>query len=719
MKRYGLYYLLAAVALLAGRVGAAASESASGQVRVKLIAAADAVQPGGTVLLGAHFRLLPHWHIYWKNPGDSGVATSIDYLLPAGSTAGSLQWPAPAAIRFGPVINYGYENEVTLLSSIHIPGHAEIGTDFPVKAKLKWLVCKESCIPQEADLELRLPVVSPVKSYDNGNRLIAAALASLPRAIDAGDYSVHRKGGDLVLRVGGSRLPAPPTQARFFPDDWGPISQSADQPWQTTGDGLSLTLRQGDEPLPQGGALKGVLVLSGADGRPGSKRSYRIHAVVAAAAGGAPQSGSGLAAILATAFLGGLILNLMPCVFPVLSLKTLGFIQQARLDPRQVKLQGWVYTAGVLTGFAALSGLFYGLRSAGEAVGWGFQFQSPPFVLFSAYLMFGVGLSLSGVFTVGASIAGAGDRLVRRSGYAGSFFTGTLATVVATPCTAPFMATALGFAVTQPAHVFFAVFFSLGFGLALPYLLLSQWPAAFRRFLPKPGAWMERFKQILALPMYAASIWLLWVLARQIGVKALPLSLAGLAVLALAAWLYESAKSDRFRGRESCLALVALLLGVAAFGGYFATRPPLSSSALPSPTLASAYEDSAFEPYSEVRLRELRGQGKAVFVNLTASWCVSCLVNEKVALSRQSVRDFFKRRDITYLKGDWTNGDEEITRLLDEFGRGGVPLYVFYPAAAGRSVERTSAQPVVLPQILTPDLITRTLAAVMPAVAGN
>jgi thiol:disulfide interchange protein DsbD len=337
------------------------------------------------------------------------------------------------------------------------------------------------------------------------------------------------------------------------------------------------------------------------------------------------------------------------------------------------------------------------LKAGGAQIGWGFQFQSPLFVLLVAYLMFTVGLSLSGVFSIGGSAAGIGSSLAQRSGYSGSFFTGVLATIVATPCTAPFMGAALGFALSQSPVVLLSVFLSLGLGLALPYLLLSLWPSLQRR-LPKPGLWMDRLKQGLAFPMYGAAVWLVWVLAQQAGVNSVAVALGGMVIIAFGAWLYEFTKLSGKIAQRSGSGIAALSLGLALVGGYFGV-----ATATPVSPLSNVESTKNYEPYSAERLNELRSQGKPVFLNMTAAWCISCLVNEKVALSQHSVIDTFKRSGIIYLKGDWTNRDPEITTLLAEFGRSGVPLYVFFP-------EGITSKPVVLPQILTPELVTQAVA---------
>jgi len=696
-----------ALLALACDADAGSPEAATEQVRARLIASVDAVRPGDTIQVGVHQSIIPHWHTYWVNPGDSGLATRIDYDLPAGATAGPIQWPTPSRITLGPVTNYGYENEVTLLSDIKVPEDAAVGGVFPIKAKAKWLVCEEICIPQRVELALDLPSVAPGQDRGHGSALIDKAQASLP--VDS-PWPVSVASGDdsLTLRITGAGLqPGNIEDIWFYPSEWGRIVHNADQPWQVRGDTIELKLRPGDDPpTASGGRLKGVLAMTENGGNGPVTRGFIIDTPAGAVVDDfalAAESGLALPSALLLALLGGLMLNLMPCVFPVLSIKALSLVAHAHREPLQTSLHGLAYTSGVLFSFALLASLLNALKAGGAQIGWGFQFQSPLFVLAVAYLMFAVGLSLSGVFSLGGRVTGIGASLAERPGYAGSFFTGVLATVVATPCTAPFMGAAIGFALTQPPLALLAVFLSLGFGLALPYLLLSLWPFL-QRCLPKPGAWMERVKQGLAFPMYAAAVWLVWVLAQQAGTDAIAVALGGMVAIAFAAWLYESTKTGGKTARHSGAGIAALTLAVALTGGYF--RVEASSAA--EAQSAAPWADKNWEPYSAERLKALRAKGKPVFLNFTAAWCISCLVNEKVALSQSSVIAAFRQSGITYLMGDWTNRDFEITRKLAEFGRSGVPLYVYYPGGA-------AAEPVVLPQILTPEIVTRTVAA--PAVS--
>ncbi|MBB3196800.1 thiol:disulfide interchange protein [Roseateles terrae] len=395
-------------------------------------------------------------------------------------------------------------------------------------------------------------------------------------------------------------------------------------------------------------------------------------------------------AAIGLALVGGLILNLMPCVFPVLAIKALSFLHG---DPREHHRQGLAYTAGVLVAFSALAGVLLALRGAGASVGWGFQFHSPLFVLLLAWLMFVLGLSLAGMLHLGVGLTGVGQGLASRSGLVGSFFTGVLATVVATPCTAPFMGAAMAYALAQPAVELLAVFLALGLGLALPYLALAFWPALQRR-MPRPGRWMDVLKQALAFPMFGAAIWLVWVLAQQAGPQGVLLALSGMGLIALALWARgvsrSAGRSGRWAGGLTALASVAAAL---------ALLPMVQPEATPSAVASASAGASKEEPYSPERLAALRAQGKPVFVNLTASWCITCLVNERVALSTPEVKTAFQSQGITYLKGDWTRQDPRITELLARHGRSGVPLYLFYPAGPGDEAQ-------VLPQLLTPGIVT-------------
>ncbi|MCK6395479.1 protein-disulfide reductase DsbD [Zoogloea sp.] len=693
--------LLSALGLaVACSSGLAGPQAATPQVKAELLASVSAVYPGEQIEVGLQQKIIPHWHTYWVNPGDSGLATTIAWTLPDGSGAGDIQWPAPKRFKTGPVANYGYENEVTLLSPLRVPANLQPGQRFPVKAEVSWLVCKEVCIPEQVSLDLELPVVAPGSPRETANPVIQAAQSSLPVAAPW-QTTIESDGKAILLRASGAGVAGlQPAEAWFYASEWGKTTHDGPQRLHILGDSLELRLKAGEAPGAVGTPLQGVLALQAADG---SVKAYTVSAPIKAAGASihvdSPTAGTSapdaagdiqLGAALVLALLGGLILNLMPCVFPVLSIKALSLLRHAGQAPGHARLQGLAYTAGVLASFGVLAGVLLALKAGGSQVGWGFQFQSPVFVLAVAYLMFAVGLSLSGVLNVGASAAGLGGGLADRPGYAGSFFTGVLATVVATPCTAPFMGAALGFALTQPAPVLVAVFLSLGLGLALPYLLLCFWPAL-QRLLPRPGVWMERLKEALAFPMYGAAVWLVWVLAQQAGPNAIAIALGGMLAIAFAAWLAGHSHAARPLARHGGRGVAVLSVLAALAGGYLGVSGETARAAS-----APQATGKAWEPYSQARFDALRAEGKPVFINFTAAWCITCLANEKVALSDPQVEAAFRQAGITYLKGDWTNQDPEISAHLARFGRSGVPLYLLYPGG------RADVAPAVLPQLLTP-----------------
>jgi thiol:disulfide interchange protein/DsbC/DsbD-like thiol-disulfide interchange protein len=673
---------------------AAPPEAATEHVQARLVSSQGTVAPGQRFTVALEQNIKSHWHTYWLNPGDSGQATTLEW---SGTQAGAIQWPTPTVQAIGPLVNYGYEGRVALLVDVTVPAGAKPGSRFKPAAEVRWLVCKDVCIPEQVSLGLELPVAAEAKAGPDAAQ-IEEWRAAIPKPAP---FAAQLKPAPQGFRLSGPT--AGVTKAYFFADTWGAVAHSAPQALKADAGGWSLDIPAGDEPVKAGQPLSGVVVLTTAGGEqawtvsapmpegagkgPGPA-DLSAPAADAAAPAPAPEGDLGLLPALALALVGGLILNLMPCVFPVLSIKALALVREGNH-----KAEGLAYTAGVLASFAALAAVLIALRAGGQQVGWGFQFHSPVFVLVVAYLLFLVGLNLSGFFDVGGSFTGIGSSLAARQGLAGSFFTGVLAAVVATPCTAPFMGAALAFALAQPAAVMLAVFLALGLGLALPFLVLAFWPAA-QRWLPRPGAWMDKFKQLLAFPMYAAVVWLLWVLAQQAGPDGVAMALGGLVLIAFGLW-WRNASGGSAVGTAAAVAGVVLALGLSSW------IKPVSADVATSAA-------STHEAYSAERLAELRAQNKPVFVNMTASWCISCLVNERVALSRPEVKDAFAKAGIAYLKGDWTREDPKITAVLKAHGRSGVPLYLYYAPGA--------AEAQVLPQILTPGLV---IEAVSPPTASR
>ena len=688
--------ILAAL-LLCGSAAATSSDVSSHQrIDVQLVSEVASIQPGEPFRLALRMEPDQHWHTYWKNPGDSGIETRLSWTLPNGFEAGTIDWPWPERLPVGPLVNYGYSGIHGLPVAITPPEDLQPGTEATLNVHAEWLVCKVECIPGEADLRLDLPVRSgaPAKARDQA-ALFDWIDARQPAARDW-PARFSTAGDRFSLSVD---VPAdyPTDDLAMFPAAPELVDHAAEASFAADSGRLLVSQPLSDYFTGAPESVQVVLVNTVRESavaltaRPGELGSAAPVAAGSAATGSAPpgEPAMGTAAALLLALAGGVLLNLMPCVFPVLSLKALSVVEGGE---RQ-RAHGIVYTLGVLVAFAAVAGLLLGLRAAGAAVGWGFQLQSAWFVALLAYLLFALALSLSGLVQFGTGLMGAGDGLARRGGLAGSFFTGVLACVVASPCTAPFMGAALGFAVTQPAPLALAVFLALGLGLALPMLVLGFIPGL-GRLLPRPGPWMETFKQAMAFPLYLTVAWLTWVLARQAGADALGALLAGLVALAFALWLLgrrtRSAWGTSLRHAASAL----ILLGVLVTPGWIAGGSGTAGGDQPA--------DAAWEPWSPERLAALRAEGRPVFVNMTADWCVTCLVNERVALDTERVRQHMEDNGIVYLKGDWTRRDPAITRYLARFDRNGVPLYVYYDDAA-------DAEPRVLPQVLTPGLVTEAL----------
>ncbi len=705
--------LLAMPALLSPSAQAAESPAVkSDRANVTLVSDVDSVAPGQSFRIGLRQRLAPHWHTYWKNPGDAGAATDISLTLPDGAKAGEIVWPAPEAINVGPVRNFGYEDEVVLPITVSVPQDVKSGQSFKVEAEANWLVCEKQCIPESGTFRLDLPVAEI--SSPTGGAVAAAFAASDARRPVASPWQAKLvvEGSALALTVEGEGLsPEAVKSAFYYPAEWGVIVHAADQRLAMENTRLHLAMTK-DQAFNGQTSVAGVLAVTDAAGK---TRWFEMSPSLGGATAGAtpatagktgtasgtggtgaslPGVGTATAAALSVwqailfAFVGGLILNLMPCVFPVLAIKATSVAKLSGGSLREIRMSGLFYTLGVLSAFLALAGGLLALRGAGEAVGWGFQFQSPLFVAAMSWLLLAIGLNLSGVFEIGLGVTGTGQSLTEKKGHAGSFFTGLLAVVLATPCTAPFMGAAIGVALASPAQLTLALFAAMALGLAAPYALLVLFPRL-ATLLPRPGLWMVRLRQAMAFPMFASAAWLVWVLTRQVGDLGVMIALGGAVLIALAAWLVGIGQHS---GRSGWLSRG---FAAAAIAGLIALLPFLHEAAR-APAVASASSGGA-EAFSSKRLAELRQAGKPVFVNMTAAWCITCLVNERTTLSTQAVQDALRSNGITYLKGDWTNQDPDITAFLRGFNRDGLPFYAFYPAG--------QREPVVLPAVLTEALV--------------
>jgi thiol:disulfide interchange protein DsbD len=684
----------------------------------ELVALGPAIAPGGTQQVGLVLTLDIGWHVYWTNPGDSGEPPRIAWKLPAGVTAGPVQFPIPKRLPLGPLMDFGYEDEVAFPVTIAAAPTLKPGP-VHLDAQVSWLVCAQVCIPGKAHLRIGLTVQLGAPQTPLAGAL-GEALTLIPKPLPVGaKFTVTGGAQQFVLTLIDGRRE---TNAEFYPypsevaanESQPPdaIVNAAEQKIEPLRDGVRLTVQRSPDLAVLPAALRGVLKLS-------DTVAYDVSAPVvpgevASPTGGGPAASTTAIGAIGLAFLGGILLNLMPCVFPVLFLKGLALVQSSSQSRAHLRRHGLVYALGILLSFWGIVAVLLVLRATGSHAGWGFQLQSPVFIALLASLIFFLALSLAGQFEIGLSLTSAGSSLVDRAGagkqsYSGSFFTGVLATVVATPCTAPLMGAAIGFALTQSAVVVFAVFTALALGLAAPYLLLS-WQPAWVRVLPRPGAWMELLKQFTAVPLFATAIWLAWVygqLHASGGVDQMALLLACFLLLAIAGWVLGRWPA-RWASRIAALALIALGLAIPLSQTRNAARAVTSdqSNAMQqnaAQTSASASNTTKnagliWQPYSQQALDAARGAGRPVFLDFTAAWCLSCQFNERAVLRSSDVESALRACNFVLLKADWTNGDPEITQKLASLGRAGVPTYVLYPAGA-------NSAPDVLPELLTKGLV--------------
>lgn len=648
--------------------------------------------PGEIIWLGLEMRPREGWHSYWKNYGDSGAAPIFYWTLPEGVTAGEPLYPVPHRMPIGPLMNYGYEAPNTLLIPLTIE-NSYARNSIPISVDIEWLVCEIECVPQDGSWASEIPV-GTLDVSDEVAGLFSAARMALPElAIWNASLEIYDAQSRLKIYVDQSEVPGL-AEAYFFPEGEGVTEYAAEQQWALTEEGLFVDMRRTVGGL-EATSGNGVVLLTFEDG---SNRAVEIEASIVQQAAPVPTSGGSAPLVQATlplwqavlfALLGGMVLNLMPCVFPVLSLKAFSFISANAKTASERQQEGWAYTAGIWVSFMVIVAALLLIKSGGAAIGWGFQLQEPAFVGALVLLMVLVALSLSGMFNITIGVEGAGQGLAAESGNKGAFFQGVLAALVATPCTAPLMAPAIGFALTQPAPVVFLIFSLLAFGLALPFLALSYSPAL-ARMMPRPGAWMETLKQALAFPMYLTAAWLLYVFNLQAGATATLALLVGVIVAIFGVWLWQSFKGQIGRA-------IAVLFFLGALGSII--YQPFAQE--PGTETQSAGDIQA---YSEENLSALLADGETVFAYFTAEWCITCKVNEQVALFTDETQALFANKGIRMLKGDWTNRNAEIANLLADYGRAGVPLYLLF--ANG------SSEAVILPEILTPGIIADAVNAV-------
>lgn len=675
------------------------------QTIAELVADVAAVRPGQTFDVALRLELAPHWHVYWKNPGDTGLAPKVEWELPEGVKVGELEFAAPEKIITPPdFVSYGYDGEVFFLARVTVAKSVEPSQTIALNAKASWLACENMCIPGNANLALKLPVTETGESLAPSPWAseLAAAREALPPLLKASQMSFESLESTITASIEWSGFAGmDPSAFYFYAEQEGLINSAAPQNFTLDGTTLIVSMRKSEWFEGDVASLKGVLESeSGFEAMGGIAAvgvdSTQAGSSAALAASSAANSNLSFGQALLFAFLGGIILNLMPCVFPVLSIKVLGFVKQSGEDDGKILSHGLSFAGGVLLSFWVLAGALIALRAGGESLGWGFQLQSPYFVGVLLVVMFLFGLSLAGVFEVGGSAVGLAGK-VRGEGLGSSFFSGILATAVATPCTGPFMGPALGFALTLSAFQSLTVFTFLALGMAAPYLALSSFPKLIDK-LPRPGAWMETFKQLMSFPMFATCIWLVWLMGAHVGNDGLLLVMGGLLVVAIGAWIYgrwaTPVRSAFVRRLSTGL---ALLVGAAGVWMLLPSEKATANAAAESSGGPDAY-GVVWEDFSNDAIASARASGRPVFVDFTAKWCLTCKANKAVVFASDEVKQRFEDLDVLMVKADWTKRNPVITEALESFGRSGVPLYVLYDGDA-------EAAPQLLPELLNPGIV--------------
>lgn len=684
-------------------------------METELVVETTSIKPGEPFWAGLRMKMDDHWHTYWRNPGDSGLPTEINWSLPDGFQVGEINWPYPQKIIMDMLASYAYEGETLLLVKITPPNDLEAGDSVEIKALASWLVCADICLPGEADYQITLPVTSHTpEASEKWSELFRKTREKLPVFVPEWKVETTISNSMVLLHA------TPPDWYRddlgnveFFPYNGFLIDHVSPQKMERTKTGYLLTMKQSEFFSEKPKYITGVLVSREGWRGASSEQTLAVNAgyvdelPAVLAASVIPNSSdlvSGLWQALVFALIGGLILNLMPCVFPVLSIKILGFIDQAGENPEKTRRHGLYFTAGVLVSFLVLASILIGLRTGGEQLGWGFQLQSPTFIVIISVIIFMFGLSLFGVFEIGTTLVGLGGKMDSRTGFGGSFLSGVLATVVATPCTAPFMGVALGYALTQSTVQALMIFGFMGLGMALPYLTISSVPSLLK-YVPKPGAWMESFKQFMGFLMMVTVVWLVWVLNLQTGPNLVAIVMVLLVIIGIASWILGRWGSITAPNRSRVIARASAAVITLVSMTIVLTEVPASSSSEGKTIPSEKNIDVTWRPFSQKLVDNLRDLGKPVFVNFTAAWCLSCQVNKRVALNDSRVIEQFEKLDVVLVQADWTSRNSEITRALANFGRNSVPLYVLYTGVPG-------ADPEILPELITPNLVLDALEKV-------
>lgn len=635
---------------------------------ITLISNTQSIQPNGKLIVGIKFELEEGWHTYWKNPGDAGEGASIEWDLSKGLTASKVLWPGPERIPVEPLMTFGYNDEVILLTEIS----SDENVQFPlnIQAQVGWFTCKEICIPQEGIVELKITSGNFIPSKNNEE--INNYLESVPTRFNQ-EYRVEKLDDKYFLLTdidNGKHF----EDIYFFPNEYGLTSYTEDQIYEKNLNSFTLEIKASKAKLNLD-RFEGVIETLNSDGKNYYEISFPLQNKV-------KDDSQNVVLLILFAFIGGLILNIMPCVFPILSIKILRFVEYGENSSSQTYKFGLFYSLGVILSFLLIAFTLLAFKASGEVIGWGFQLQYPLVIAILFYLFVALGFMFMSNLVFGSQLGQLSVAAQVKNESLESFLTGILAVVVASPCTAPFMGSAIGFALLQPSLNSIFIFLSLGIGFALPYLILSIKPALLS-FLPKPGAWMETFKQFMAFPMWASALWLLWVLSGQVDPDTVILVLIGGLSISLALWLLERNTSEilllKWLVRLAVLAIFALSIWI-----------------LPTSYSTQTSQNKQDITYSEELLTEYRDDNELIFLNFTADWCITCKVNESVALNSEEVKALIKQKNIRYLEADWTRKNEVIAKKLEEFGRSGVPLYLLYPS---------TGEPIILPEILTEDIL--------------
>lgn len=722
----GLFSAIAVLLANAPLPGAETPVVERPNVRASLLTDAEAIAPGAEFWVGVRYRMAPGWHIYWKNYGESGIPTSIDWELPDGFEVEDLHWPTPRTYLMAGLMSYVYEDEVILMARVRAPESLTPGEKAKLRARSSWLVCEDICIPGDASFELELPVADTFRRDAATTADLEKQRLTWPRESELWRVRGEVAESAVTLLIEPRREGLPPLGELYFFCSAGAIEPARPQEAESFEDGsYRLVLQVAAYHRGPVAPLRGVLFAEYGWDPDDPFQGLRIEPLAEAdqtLAGDADtpatavefgEAPTGLWRAVIFALIGGALLNLMPCVFPVLGLKIMGFVRQAGEDKAKVRRHGLVFTAGVLVSLWLLVGLLLALRAAGDLLGWGFQLQEPRFVAFVVILFTAFALNLMGVFEIGGRLIGTGAGLTAREGYSGSFFSGVLAVIVATPCTAPFMGVAIGFALASSTWITLLVFTLLGLGLALPYLVLSFTPKLIQS-LPRPGVWMETFKQFMAFPLLAAALYFLWVYGLQAGVNATIYLLSTILAVGLGLWIYGRWGAPH---RKPTVRRVGATIGIvlASFAAAAGIRGDLPDAITPDMESLAGIEAGqgpqtiedygvTWEIWSPERVEQLRAGGKTLYVDFTAAWCITCLANKRSVFSSSRVRDLFNDNDdLVLLRADWTNRDTVIARTLESYGRSGVPFNIIYPP---------SGAPVILPAALTPGIVLNAMEEV-------